>query len=410
MITAFFDVSIIAAGWIISIYQLGLTATMPIIGKVSDALGRKFTFMLCLALFVSGSLLCAIAPDVKYLIFFRLIQALGGGGFMPSAVGIVAEEFPESRQKAIGLFSSIFPIGQIIGPNLGGWLVDSFGWRSVFWVNVPIGLIALASSALLLHSDEKKSGYIDILGAFLLAGSLASLMLGLSLIGYKAFNLAWVALFASATFSLLLLRHERRAKDPILEIDVLKTKPFVAANVYNFVYGTAVIGVLSLIPTYAASVYGMNASECGLLLTPRSVGMIIFSVATSMFILRWGYRWPMIVGSSATVAGLFFLSFEPKNTVLLYVIMSVLGIGVGTASPAANNACIELMPQRAATITGIRGMFRQTGGALSVTIATLVLHEVGDMALGFSAIFMGLAMAFLATMPLIFMMPKSPKG
>jgi EmrB/QacA subfamily drug resistance transporter len=409
MITAFFGVSIVVAGWIISVYQLGLTVTMPIIGKVSDALGRKFTFMSCLILFVLGSLLCAVAPNVELLVLFRLIQALGGGGFMPSAVGIVAEEFPESRQKAIGLFSSIFPIGQIIGPNLGGWLVDSFGWRSVFWVNVPIGLTALIFSALLLHPDKKKGVSIDVLGALLVGGSLASLMLGLTLMGYKTmFGLAWMMLSVTVVFAVLLLRHEMRAKDPILDIEVLKTKPFVAANVYNFVYGTAVIGVLSLIPTYATSVYGMSALECGLLLTPRSVGMIVSSVMTSIFIVRWGYRWPMIVGSLATVVGLFLLGFKPNDAALLYAIMLVLGIGVGTASPAANNACIELMPQRAATITGVRGMFRQTGGAVSVTIATLVLHEIGDMALGFSAIFIGLAIAFMATMPLIFMMPKSP--
>ena len=347
-------------------------------------------------------------PNVELLILFRLIQALGGGGFMPSAVGIVAEEFPESRQKAIGLFSSIFPIGQIIGPNLGGWLVDSFGWRSVFWVNVPIGLVALLFSALLLHPDKKKGASIDVLGAFLVGGSLASLMLGLTLMGYKAMlGLAWMMLSVAIVLALLLLLHEARVEDPILDIEVLKTKPFIAANVYNFVYGTAVIGVLSLIPTYAASVYGMSALECGLLLTPRSVGMIASSVMTSIFIVRWGYRWPMIVQFRHMV-GLFFLGFEPKNTALLYVIMLVLGFGVGTASPAANNACIELMPQRAATITGVRGMFRQTGGAVSVTIATLVLHKIGDMALGFSAIFIGLAMAFMATMPLIFMMPKSP--
>ncbi|MBP8672552.1 MAG: MFS transporter [Synergistales bacterium] len=408
-IMAAFSVPIIIAGWMISIYQLGLTATMPIVGKVSDVLGKKFTLMTCLVLFISGSMFCALSPNIGWLIFFRLIQAIGGGGFMPAAVGIVAEEFPESRQKAIGLFSSIFPIGQIIGPNLGGWLVDSFGWRSVFWVNVPIGLVALLFSALLLHPDKKKGASIDVLGAFLVGGSLASLMLGLTLMGYKAMlGLAWMMLSVAIVLALLLLRHEARVEDPILDIEVLKTKPFIAANVYNFVYGTAVIGVLSLIPTYAASVYGMSALECGLLLTPRSVGMIASSVMTSIFIVRWGYRWPMIVGSSATVVGLFFLGFEPKNTALLYVIMLVLGFGVGTASPAANNACIELMPQRAATITGVRGMFRQTGGAVSVTIATLVLHKIGDMALGFSAIFIGLAMAFMATMPLIFMMPKSP--
>jgi MFS family permease len=206
----------------------------------------------------------------------------------------------------------------------------------------------------------------------------------------------------------LLIRHEKRTEDPILDFEVLGTKPFMAANTYNFVYGCAVIGVMSLVPVFAVSVYGMNALECGLLLTPRSVGMIVASTVTSLFIERFGYRRPMIAGTTLTVAGLLFLSYEPGSITALYVIMGLLGLAVGAISPAANNACIELMPERAATITGVRGMFRQIGGALSITVATLLLHTVGDMALGFRIIFIGIAVAFIAAIPLIFLMPSSP--
>ncbi len=399
----------IVTGWIISIYQLGLTATMPIVGKISDVMGRKSTFMICLVLFMLGSLLCAIAPNVESLILFRLIQSLGGGGFMPSAVGIVAEQFPQSRQKAIGLFSSIFPIGQIIGPNLGGWLVSSFGWRSVFWINVPIGLMALIASALLLHPSKRVEGKIDFLGAGLVGGSLSSFMFGLCLLGYENMRLmAVVPCLAAFVLIFLLIRHEKRTEDPILDIEILSTKPFMAANTYNFVYGSAVIGVMSLIPIFAVSVYGMNALECGLLLTPRSVGMIAASTVTSIFIERFGYRRPMIIGTTLTVAGLLFLSYEPGSITALYVIMGLLGVAVGTLSPATNNACIELMPERAATITGVRGMFRQIGGSLSITVATLVLNTVSDIALGFQIIFIGIAVVFIAAIPLIFLMPRSP--
>lgn len=409
VITASFNVSLIVTGWIISIYQLGLTATMPIVGKISDVMGRKSTFMLCLALFMLGSLLCAIAPNVESLIVFRLIQSLGGGGFMPSAVGIVAEQFPQSRQKAIGLFSSIFPIGQIIGPNLGGWLVSSFGWRSIFWINVPICLMALIASALLLHSNKRVEGKIDFLGAGLVGGALSSFMFGLCLMGYENMRLmAVVPCLAAFVLTFLLIRHEKRTEDPILDIEILSTKSFMAANTYNFVYGSAVIGVMSLIPILAVSVYGMNALECGLLLTPRSVGMIAASTVTSIFIERFGYRRPMIIGTTLTVAGLLLLSYEPGSITALYVIMGLLGLAVGTLSPATNNACIELMPERAATITGVRGMFRQIGGSLSITVATLVLHTVGDIALGFQIIFIGIAVAFIAAIPLIFLMPRSP--
>jgi MFS family permease len=343
------------------------------------------------------------------LIFFRLLQAFGGGGFMPSAVGIISEVFPESRQKMIGLFSSIFPIGQIIGPNVGGWLVDSFGWRSVFLINIPIGLFALILSVFLLPAGERKRGSIDFLGAGLLGMSLAMLMLGLTFLGYgSAAKWAWPSFAASLVLAVLLLRHEHKVSDPILDLDILKRKPFVAANLYNLIYGGAVVGVLSLIPMFATANYGMTPSECGLLLTPRSVGMIIASVLTSIYIMKWGYRWPLIIGNTATVVGLYFLGLEPASVLFLYLIMFLLGAGVGVLSPTANNACIELLPERAATITGIRGMFRQMGGALSVTIATLVVEMVGDPSRGFAIVFFGLAIAFVAAMPLIFMMPSRP--
>jgi len=239
--------------------------------------------------------------------------------------------------------------------------------------------------------------------------SLAMLMLGLTFLGYgSAAKWAWPSFAASVVLAFLLLRHEHKVSDPILDLDILKRKPFVAANFYNLIYGGAVVGVMSLIPTYATAIYGMTPSECGLLLTPRSVGMIIASVLTSIYIMEWGYRWPLIIGNTATVVGLYFLGLEPASVLFLYLIMFLLGAGVGVLSPTANNACIELLPDRAATITGIRGMFRQMGGALSVTIATLIVETVGDPSRGFAIVFFGLAIAFIAAMPLIFMMPSRP--
>ncbi|MDR9768976.1 MFS transporter [Acetomicrobium sp.] len=271
IITAYFGVPLTIAGWIISVYQLGFTVTMPIIGKVSDVLSRKSTFILCLVLFVSASTACAFVDNVGLLIFFRLIQAFGGGGFMPSAVGIISEEFPETRQKMIGLFSSILPIGQIIGPNVGGWLVDSFGWRSVFMINLPLGAVVLLMAVVLLKADERKEGSIDFLGAGLVGGVVAFLMLGLTFLGYDSLKgWSWALFLVSAISAAFLIRHENRAEDPILDIEILKRKPFVAANLYNLIYGGAVIGVLSPIPAFAASVYKMSASECGLLLPPKA--------------------------------------------------------------------------------------------------------------------------------------------
>jgi len=417
-----FDTSVVLAGWVIGAYQLALTVSMPIVGKVSDVLGRKRTFMLCVTLFILGSLFSAIAPSMELLILSRLIQALGGGGFMPSAVGIVADEFPRSRQRAIGLFSSIFPIGQIAGPVIGGWMIHSFGWRAVFWFNVPLGLLVLVPASMLLRSGARRNGEIDVVGAGLIAGCLSALMGGLSLIGYAGTTQMWavvgVLFCATIVLMLLFLRHETRAKYPIVDMEILKRKPFLAANIYNFVYGAGVIGIMSLIPMFAVTVYGVSYLESGLILVPRAVGMMATSFAVSMLMMRLGYRWPIIGGTLLAAISLVLLSLEPQHLAMLgqtldsrtslSLIMLLMGLGIGLAAPASNNACIELMPERAATITGIRGMFRQAGGAVSITVATLILHQSSDMASGFRLVFIALAIAMVATLPAILAMPSSP--
>ncbi|MBI4295375.1 MAG: MFS transporter [Chloroflexi bacterium] len=422
VITSSLDASLILAGWVLSAYQLVITTTMPLAGKASDVFGRKFIFMLSLSFFILGSLLCAVAPNIQLLILSRVIQGIGGGGFLPSAAGIVAEQFPKSRQQALGLFTSIYPIGMIIGPNLGGWMTSALGWRSVFWLNIPLGLVALVAAALLLRSGQQRAErHIDLIGAGLFTGSLFAILAGLSQMGNGGTGLSWVLtgiLFAAGlVFMVVFLRHESRARDPILDLEVIRARPFVAANVFNFIYGAGVFGLFSFIPLYAVSVYGMSILASGLILTPRSVGMMLASAVTSIFLVRWGYRRPMLLGTSVVILCLVLLSIESQgvsilgmqlsSTVLLLAIMGLLGLGMGTAAPAANNACIELMPQRVATITGIRGMFRMAGGAVSIGVTSLLLNNIGDMARGFYIVFLGLAIVLLITIPAIFVMPGS---
>jgi MFS family permease len=175
---------------------------------------------------------------------------------------------------------------------------------------------------------------------------------------------------------------------------------------------------MSLIPLFAINVYGVSYFESGLILVPRAIGMMATSFIVSILLVRLGYRWPIIVGTVLAALSLFALSLDPHqlmtlgrgldNTTTLTLILLLMGLGVGIAAPASNNACIELMPERAATITGIRGMFRQAGGAVSITIATLALHQSSTIASGFHIVFIALALAMLATIPAIFAMPRSP--
>ena len=419
-----FKVSLMVVGWVLTAYQLVQTIVMAIAGKISDVIGAKRSFMLFTALFLAGSVLSAMAPNVYFLIGARALQAMGGGGFMPCAAGIVSDTFPEARQRYIGLFSSIFPVGAVIGPNIGGLLVNAFSWRSIFWLNVPLAVAILVLAILLLPDSRKKdSGAgIDFTGAGLLFSSLSAFMFSITVIGKNTAEIPWLFVSAllvlSAGLLIAFLRWESRVEEPIIDMALIKERPFMAANLYNVIYGVCALGIFSLIPLYAVSVYNMSVLQSGVLLTPRSVGMMIASTVTSFSLVKWGYRKPILGGTLAVVGGLFLLGLQPQGinfiglqvgTVpLLFILVGICGIGHGVATPAANNACIELMPDKVATITGLRGMFRNVGSTFGIAIATLLLNIIPDRDQAFRVVFVAPVLLMLISIPTIFIMPASP--
>jgi EmrB/QacA subfamily drug resistance transporter len=424
VITQDLNASLILAGWILSINQLAGTAIMPLAGKAGDIFGVKKLFLISTAVFTIGSLLSALAPNIYFLIAARFVQAIGAGGFLPLMTAIASDLFPNSRQQAIGLFSSIFPIGMIIGPNIGGWLVQSYGWRSVFWLNIPLGVIVFIAMFFMLKETKREGGQLDLSGAGLFSGMLSAFLIGLSEIGNAESNTSctsWVVvgiLFAAAVvMGYFFFRHEAKVKNPVIDLQMLKEKPFFAANVFNFLYGMAVLGLMAFIPLFATSIFGMSIFESGLILTPRSIGMIIASLVTSMMLPKWGYRGPMLTGISGTILCMIWLGLEAmgvhilgtgvSGTITLGIIMFVSGIALGIIAPAANNACIELLPTRVATITGVRGMFRQSGSAVCIAVTALMLQNFSDIGQGFTWVFYGLAVMLIISVPFIFAMPKS---
>lgn len=421
-----FGTTLVLAGWVLTAFQLVSTIVMPLSGKVTEVFGEKTTFMGYTLLFTIGSALCAIAPNIESLIGFRVIQAIGGGGFLPCAAGIVSNEFPESRQRFIGLFSSIFPIGMIIGPNLGGWLVEAFGWRSTFWLNVPLGIIIVVLARLLLRPGKRgtTSSSIDLMGAGLLFSSLLAFMFGLTTIGNSDSGIPWApvgVLFAAAIgLMFVFVQRERRARAPFIDLELLVKRPFLAANVYNIIYGLSGMGIFTLVPLYAVTVYDMTILQSGVVLTARSIGMVIASTVTSLSLLKLGYRWPIFAGTLIMAAGLFLLSLQSRGieviglhigaTPLLFIILGFCGIGHGVCTPASSNACIELMPEKVSTIVGLRGMFRQLGMVIGISASTVFLHYMGDMQRAFHIVFLASALLTVISIPTAFLVPASPKA
>ncbi|MCX8126186.1 MAG: MFS transporter, partial [Dehalococcoidia bacterium] len=379
-------------------------------------------FLLFAGIFTVGSALCAASPDVYSLVLFRIIQAAGGAGFLPSAAGIVSDEFPQSRQKAIGLFSSVFPVGMMVGPNLGALLINAFSWRSVFMATAGIGIIVLLMARFLLRADSGRGHRpwqsLDLIGAGWLAGFLFLFMVGLTQLGKAGEWQSWVValpcLLSSGGLLYGFIQREHSSNRPILDLVILRERPFMAANIFNIVYGLCAFGIFTLIPLYAITIYNLSVIEAGLALTPRFLGMMVASAVTSLLINRWGYRGPMLIGSIIVALCLGALSLrltgtgQLSATAVLMVIMLFTGLGAGISTPAANNACIELMPERIPTITALRSMFRQLGGATGIAISTVIIQSMGNTGTSYTVVFALWSTVMLATIPTIFLMPASP--
>jgi EmrB/QacA subfamily drug resistance transporter len=421
-----FDTNVLWAAWTISIYMVAVTSMMPLMGNLSDGFGRKRVYLISLVLFTASSLACGLAPNIYCLVAFRFLQGLGGASFLPTAAGIVSDQFPESRERAIGLFSSIFSIGGIVGPNLGGWIVSRYSWRYIFYINLPIGIGLILLIMVMLKDPQIRSRpHIDLVGAALFFGAILFMMLGLNHVA-ESFStasllLAGIFLAVSAAFVALFVRQEKRESNPILDLALLNSTPFLAANLYNLMIGAGIFGVVSFIPLFATSVHKLSTLVSGMILTPRSLGVICSSTVTSFLLKRWGYRWPMLWGISIMalstlllgdhdfqIARLLGIRLGVAETLALLIMLS--GIGLGIALPASNNACIELMPAKVATITGLRGMFRYVGGALGISFTTIILHSSATPAAGFRTAFVAFGLVQLCTVPLVFLMPSGKRG
>jgi EmrB/QacA subfamily drug resistance transporter len=401
------------SGWTISIYSLGQVIAMPMAGKVSDMYGRKKVFMISVAVFTASSLCCGFAPNIAVLLLARFTQALGGGAFMPSATGIVSDHFGEQRDRAVGMFTSIFPVGGLIGPVLGGLLVSYWSWRGIFLVNVPVGLALIGLTARFIPaSARRRPERIDLRGVSLLAGVILTGMFGVTYLGsgsvplYSPVFLGCLA--CSAVLGTVFLRHSRRYAAPFVPYRLLRGRGFGVMNLINYLYGAAAIGCGALVPLYATDRYGISTLASGTLLTARAVGVIVVAGAASLALRRTGYRWPMVIGFTAVAGGLamMVLSAPVSPFAWLATGAAVTGLGMGMSVPAANNASLQLAPEHVAAIAGLRGMFRQSGSITAVSVTTALIARSPRPGLEQAHVFAAFAVLSLLMVPLVRLVPE----
>lgn len=417
------------SGWTISGYALGQVIAMPMAGKISDACGRKKVFMISAAVFTLSSLCCGLAPNIGLLLLARFVQALGGGAFMPSATGIVSDHFGEERDRAVGMFTSIFPIGGIVGPVLGGVFVSYWTWRGIFLVNVPIGIVLIGLTAKFIPASAlRPSSRIDITGVLLLAGMIATGMFGITYLGggnVPLYSPVFVGGLACAVaLGIAFVRHSKRDVAPFVPYRLLRGRGFGIMNLINYLYGAAALGFAALVPLYATDRYRISALGSGTLLTARAVGMIAIAGVAAMALRRTGYRWPMFVGFVILAGGLLAMGvaapFSPYAW--LSIGAALTGFGMGLSVPASNNASLQLAPDQVAAIAGLRGMFRQSGAITAVAVTTAVIaRSAGAAAAAGTAasasadatagvvqahVFLVFAAILVLTLPLIRLVPE----
>ena len=398
------------SSWTITVYALGQILVMPLAGRFSDQYGRRTVFLSAVALFTGASLACGLAGNIYVLVALRAVQAIGGGAFMPSATGIVSDFFGRDRDRAVGLFTSIFPIGGLLGPVLGGVFVTYWSWRGIFLVNVPLGVGLLVVGALLLPRSRRSVGHTpDFVGIGLLLLGLLAAMLATSLLA-SAHAVPVVVGYIVAVAALgAFVRHSARDPDAVIPMRLLRGHGFGVVHLVNFMSGATTLGFGALIPLYAHDRYSLSALSSGTLLTARAVGVIAVAGVTTFALRRVGYRLPMAVGFALMAIGLVLTALRPPVGLPPYVWLAissaVTGIGMGTSIPAANNAVLHLAPDSAAAISGVRGMFRQAGGITGISIVTVITAQSANPGAVQADAFLVFAMVLLALIPLVSRVP-----
>jgi EmrB/QacA subfamily drug resistance transporter len=404
-------------GWVITAYSVGLVLALSLAGKLSGRFGRRRFFLSSVMVFASASLCCGLANNIYLLIALRAVQAAGGAGFTPSATAIITENFGEARDKAVGLFGSIFPVGSMIGPIFGGLFVSYWTWRGIFFVNVPIGILLIIFCLRYVPPDPDGAGRtrrpVDLTGMALLGAGALALMLGISYLGGAGasassplfvipvlIGLAGLALFG---------RHIRRVPDPFIAPRLIAGRGFGVVNVINILYGGAVAGMLALVPLYAVDRYRISALGSGTLLTAEGIAVITLSSLAAMGLRRTGYRRPLYIGSACTAIGIAGLAVHPAGLSpqqWLAMTACVIGVGTGFSSPASRNAGLQLAPDQSAALAALRSTGRQVGQIAAVSVTTTIIAQSASPGQLQAKVFVSFAVLLVACLPVIARVPE----
>jgi EmrB/QacA subfamily drug resistance transporter len=366
--------------WTVDAYTLVLASLLLLSGSMGDRLGRKRVFSLGLILFTLGSLLCSLAPNLGSLIAFRMVQAIGGSMLNPVAMSIIRNVFTDARERAqaIGVWGATVGISLALGPVVGGALVESVGWRSIFWINIPVGLTALALT--LRFVPESRAPHprrLDPLGQLLVIVLFGSLTYAI----IEAPSAGWLSaqslgLFAVALLALaLLVRYEARRGEPLIDPRFFRSIPFSSASVIAICAFAALAGFLFLNTLYLQEVRGLSALQAGLCTLPIAAMTLIFAPLSGRLVGRRGPRVSLLTGGLGIAVGAALLTGLGRHTSIPSLVPAyvIFGIGFGTVNPPITNTAVMGMPSaQAGVAAAVASTSRQLGQTLGVAIVGAV--------------------------------------
>ena len=376
--------------WVTIAYLITSTTIIPIAGKLADLLGRRIMYVLGIIIFMIGSMLCGFSQNMLQLIICRGIQGLGGGMIMPVSLTIIGDIFqPRESARWQGILNAVFALSTVVGPPLGGFIVDNFSWRWLFFINFPVGVMAACAIFAGLRQEKirQKKPAIDYAGIIAFVSGVVCLLLGLSLGGgYYPWN-SWQIIVLFTVFfvlTILFLFIESRAREPLLSLELFRNRTFIISNIIGILMGVGLFSCIMFLPLFLQAVLGLSATETGYLMLPMMMALVLSSIISGRLVTRFSFRSVFIAGISIMAIAFFMFNRMTADTaviaVLIYLI--ILGLGMGLIMPLIIVAVQVAFPaEKKAVVTAVTTFFRSIGGTLGLAVFGAVLNNYSSASL-----------------------------
>ncbi|MFB9276484.1 MDR family MFS transporter [Cohnella cellulosilytica] len=367
--------------WVITIYMLASTIATVLVGKLSDIYGRKPFILAGIVFFLIGAFLCGFSQDIYQLIVYRGIQGIGAGIIMASAFTAVGDLFaPRERGKWTGIMMAVFGFSSVLGPALGGWLVDNLEWKWLFWIFLPLGLVAFVMIWSLFPKTERKvSEKIDYWGSLFLSLTITALLLGFSWAGtkYEWGSPEILGLFGGAiVFVLIFIYSQTKAASPVLPLSLFRNDIVTLSNVIGFIMNAGMMGALIYLPFFVQGVEGISPTYSGYVTMPMSISMVILSALVGKWITKTGkYKKYAVMGFPIMIAGMLIMAY--MNSVWMAVVaMIVFGIGLGVGMPVFSLTVQNAVsPAQLGVATASSQLFRNLGGTIGIAVMGTIMQS-----------------------------------